>query len=183
MQVCPGNLICEIIPGVFDAAMRIIERFVERHVSNQKRIFYRYQRKFAYMRMRITRIARLASPRFTAEGGPNDRSTHWAEMPDRDGGNRRESSRPARLAMKPWFNVRKAAQVVAFFAQKQGGSINVLKLVKLIYLANRLAMERFVFPLLNDNLVSMDHGPVNSLTFDYINGYHDRAAWKEFVTD
>jgi uncharacterized phage-associated protein len=45
-------------------------------------------------------------------------------------------------------------------------------------------MEKFDFPLVNDNLVSMDHGPVNSLTFNYINGYQEeRAAWEEFVTD
>jgi len=86
--------------------------------------------------------------------------------------------------MRPWFNVRKAAQMAAFFAKQEGGTINVLKLVKLIYLANRAAMEKFDFPLVNDNLVSMDHGPVNSMTFDYINGFQqDRDAWEEFVTD
>jgi uncharacterized phage-associated protein len=86
--------------------------------------------------------------------------------------------------MKPWFNVRKAAQVAAFFAKQEGGSINVLKVVKLIYLANRRAMDKLDFPLLNDNLVSMDHGPVNSLTYDYINGSQlDRDKWEEFVTD
>jgi len=84
----------------------------------------------------------------------------------------------------PWFNVRKAAQVAAYFAKAEGGAINVLKLVKLIYLANRKAMEKFDFPLVNDNLVSMDQGPVNSITYDYINGYADeRRSWEEFITD
>ncbi len=86
--------------------------------------------------------------------------------------------------MRPWFNVRKAAQVAAFFARESGGTINVLKLVKLIYLANRIAMERNDFPLINDNLVSMDHGPVNSLTFDYINGcQEERSEWEKLITD
>lgn len=85
---------------------------------------------------------------------------------------------------RPWFNVRKAAQVTAYFAKAEGNAINVLKLVKLFYLANRRAMDRLCFPLVNDNLVSMDHGPVNSITYDYINGYEDeRAGWEEFVTD
>ena len=85
--------------------------------------------------------------------------------------------------MRPWFNVRKAAQVSAFFAREEKGSINVLKLVKLVYLANRAAMEKFDFPLFNDNLVSMDHGPVNSLTYDYINGARlERDGWDEFLT-
>ncbi len=32
----------------------------------------------------------------------------------------------------PWFNVRKAAQIAAFFAGKEGKRIQVLKLAKLI---------------------------------------------------
>jgi uncharacterized phage-associated protein len=85
---------------------------------------------------------------------------------------------------RPWFNVRKAAQVVAYFAKAQGNRINVLKVVKLFYLANRNSMGKLGFPLVNDILVSMDQGPVNSITYDYINGFEDdRAAWEEFVTD
>jgi uncharacterized phage-associated protein len=86
--------------------------------------------------------------------------------------------------MQSWFNIRKAAQVSAYFALKQGGGINVLKLTKLVYLADRLFMERYDAPLLDDELVSMDHGPVNSMTYDCINGNQaDRSDWNEFVTD
>ena len=80
--------------------------------------------------------------------------------------------------------MRKAAQVAAFFALKQGGEINVLKLTKLIYLADRRFMQKFDAPLLGDELVSMDHGPVNSMTYDCINGSQaDRADWNQFITD
>jgi uncharacterized phage-associated protein len=86
--------------------------------------------------------------------------------------------------MTPWFNTRKAAQVVAFFAIRQGGAINVLKVAKLIYLADRLNMEKFDFPITGDNFVSMDHGPVNSITYDCINGMQgERFEWEQFVTD
>jgi uncharacterized phage-associated protein len=86
--------------------------------------------------------------------------------------------------MQPWFNVRKAAQVSAYFALKEGGAINVLKLTKLVYLADRAFMERYDAPLLDDELVSMDHGPVNSMTYDCINGNQaDRNDWNEFVAD
>lgn len=91
-------------------------------------------------------------------------------------GNEKESD------VKPWFNVRKAAQVSAFFALREGGRINVLKLAKLVYLANRLAMEKFDFPLLNDNLVSMEHGPVTSMTLDCVNGYLRHRDWDKFIT-
>lgn len=83
-----------------------------------------------------------------------------------------------------WFNVRKAAQVVAFFARSEGGSINVVKLVKLLYLSDRENLNRYEFPILNDELVSMKHGPVTSATLDCINGAAPESdAWDEFVTD
>lgn len=85
-------------------------------------------------------------------------------------------------AVRAWFNVRKAAQVVVFFAMESGGSINVLKLIKLVYLANRKALEKFEFPIINDNFVSMDHGPVNSLTYDFINGTLESDDWEQFVS-
>lgn len=85
--------------------------------------------------------------------------------------------------MTPWYNVRKAAQVAAFFSHAEGGNINVLKLVKLVYLADRLFMEKYDSPILQDRLVSMDHGPVNSITLDYINGYQSDPRWDDFIVN
>jgi len=87
--------------------------------------------------------------------------------------------------MKPaWFNTRKAAQVVAYFAKAQGGEINVLKLMKLVYLSDREALKLFDAPILADKFVSMEHGPVNSFTYDFVNGTADENDdWNEFVTD
>lgn len=82
-----------------------------------------------------------------------------------------------------WFNARKAAQVVAFFADKEGGKINVLKLAKLVYLADRAFMAEYDSPILHDQLVSMEHGPVNSITLNLINGLVESADWDAFVTD
>jgi uncharacterized phage-associated protein len=82
----------------------------------------------------------------------------------------------------PGYNVRKAAQVTAFFSKKEGGSIDVLKVAKLLYLADREFMSRYDFPILFDYFVSMPHGPVTSLTLNYINGLEaERAQWKDFV--
>lgn len=86
--------------------------------------------------------------------------------------------------MPAWFNSRKAAQVVAFFAREQGGEINVLKLTKLVYIADRKNMEAYDFPICADKLVSMDNGPVNSMTLNHINGMVlSKDGWDEFVTD
>ncbi len=67
---------------------------------------------------------------------------------------------------------------------KQGGRISVLKVMKLLYLADREFLNRDDALILDDNYVSMDHGPVSSRTFNYINGgYPDLRSWNEFVRD
>lgn len=80
------------------------------------------------------------------------------------------------------YKERKAAQVAAFFALKSGGTVNVLKLAKLLYLAERESMNRFDEPLFYDRLVSMEHGPVTSITLNHINGLIDNTYWSEFMT-
>lgn len=73
--------------------------------------------------------------------------------------------------------------MAAFFAMKEGGQIHVLKLTKLIYLSDRAFMQRYDVPITGDKLVSMDHGPVNSLTLNYINGTADSEDWDAFMSD
>lgn len=82
------------------------------------------------------------------------------------------------------YNVKKAAQVAAFFAIAEGGRIGVLKLVKMIYLADRKFLELYDEPILTDQYVSMEHGPVNSTTLNHINGLFGKVdAWEAFMTD
>ena len=82
-----------------------------------------------------------------------------------------------------WFNARKAAQIAAFFSNKEGDEIAILKLIKLIYLADRQNMEDCGYPILNDKLVSMPHGPVNSITLNYVNGeIEDLGEWEKYIT-
>jgi uncharacterized phage-associated protein len=84
----------------------------------------------------------------------------------------------------PGYNVRKAAQVIAFFAKKAGGQINVLIATKLAYLADREFLALYDLPILFDNFVSMPHGPVPSMTLSYVNGevFAEKAKWEEFVS-
>lgn len=93
-------------------------------------------------------------------------------------------SRMAYEATVPaWFNTRKAAQVTAWFALKAGGRINVLKATKLIYLADRLSMEKRDCPITGDNFVSMKYGPVNTYTYSYMCGAAPAKLdeWREFI--
>ncbi len=81
------------------------------------------------------------------------------------------------------YNVKKAAQVVTFFALKEGGGINVLKLAKLLYLAERNYIEKYDMPMLFDNCVSMRHGPLLSETKDYVDGDLESEEWNEYLLD
>lgn len=82
------------------------------------------------------------------------------------------------------FNVRKAAQAIAFLAQERGGAVNYITVVKLAYLSDRRFLQLYDLPILNDDLVSMKHGPVNSATYDYIKGRGKdelRKVWDQYV--
>ena len=81
------------------------------------------------------------------------------------------------------YNARKAAQAAAFYSLSEGGSVNVLKLCKLLYLTEREFMDRYDEPMFYDRLVSMDHGPVPSITLNLINGLSEHDDWNEFVKD
>lgn len=85
--------------------------------------------------------------------------------------------------MDDWFDLRKSSQVTAFFCDKEGGSIAVLKLVKLIYLSDRESMARSGFPITNDRHVSMPHGPANSLTLNFIDGNLEAKDWSDLIAD
>lgn len=84
-----------------------------------------------------------------------------------------------------WYNPRKVAQILAFFANKEGGDLAVLKAVKLAYLADRKHMEDYAHPLFQDKIVSMKHGPVHSITYNFINGTQEEEegwnGWKDFI--
>lgn len=85
--------------------------------------------------------------------------------------------------MSDAYNPRRAAQVAAYFADREGGTISVLKLVKLLYLAEREYLDRYDEPMFYDRWVSMEHGPVTSITLNLINGLMESDDWSQFITD
>lgn len=60
-----------------------------------------------------------------------------------------------------------------------------LKLMKLLYLADREAMRLFGRTISGDRLVSMPHGPVLSMTLDLMNGDTESAehGWEFWISD
>ena len=87
--------------------------------------------------------------------------------------------------LKNLFNEKKAAQAAAYFLFRAGGSLKVLKLMKLLYLAERRSFEKFGEPMIGDRLVSMPHGPVLSSTYNHMNGelLSIEGGWDSWVAD
>ncbi|MDE3022761.1 MAG: SocA family protein [Pseudomonadota bacterium] len=87
--------------------------------------------------------------------------------------------------MQNLFSEKKAAQAAAYFLFRANGRLAVLKLMKLLYLAERLSYERYGEPIIGDALVSMDHGPVLSQTLNRINGMtqSDEEGWDKWVSN
>ncbi len=61
----------------------------------------------------------------------------------------------------------------------------LIKLVKLMYLAERLSLQRYGEPLTGDRLVAMPNGPVLSMTYDHINGALPsvEGGWETWIAD
>ena len=83
------------------------------------------------------------------------------------------------------FNERKVAQMAAYLLNRAKGRMNYLKLIKLLYLADRESMKRHGHPISGDRYVSMDHGPVLSQTFNLIKGAVQFAegGWNHWIAD
>ena len=83
------------------------------------------------------------------------------------------------------FDERRAAEAAAFLLFRAGGTLPLIKLVKLMYLAERLSFKRYGEPLTGDRLVAMPNGPVLSLTYEHINGARPsvQGGWETWVSD
>lgn len=64
------------------------------------------------------------------------------------------------------YNYKKAVQALNHYALKQGGSINKMKALKLIYLADRYHLRKYGRLITNDTYFVMEYGPVPSAVKD-----------------
>jgi len=76
----------------------------------------------------------------------------------------------------------KAAQIAAYLLHRASGRMPHLKLMKLMYLADRLCLENYDRPMSKDNFVSMDYGPVLSKTYDLMKGKVKSDAWSSYLS-
>ena len=66
------------------------------------------------------------------------------------------------------FKYRKSVQALNFFARKEGGAINKMKALKLLWLSDRLHLWKYARPITDDTYFAMKFGPVASGSKDLI---------------
>ena len=86
----------------------------------------------------------------------------------------------------PLQSERKATQAAADLLRLRGGRISYLKLIKLLYLADREALLRWGRNISTDRDVSMDRGPVLSRVLDLATDGEDPGTpsiWASNITE
>lgn len=84
------------------------------------------------------------------------------------------------------FNELKTAQACAYLLHKNSGVMHYLKLMKLLYLADRLSWLERDFSITGDSYYSLPYGPVLSNTLDLIQGNiisKIPTIWDEWISD
>lgn len=83
------------------------------------------------------------------------------------------------------FHPEKAVEAAAVLLKLHGKPIKYLGLLKMLYIADRLALECMEQPITGDRYVSMDYGPVLSGVYDLLKGKSVDDAlplWSKFIS-
>jgi uncharacterized phage-associated protein len=81
------------------------------------------------------------------------------------------------------FHFDKALQAAGVLLDFAGGRMEYLRLLKLLYIAEREMIAEACSPITGDRAVSMKHGPVLSQVYDLIKGNSARSGeWSHYVS-
>lgn len=91
------------------------------------------------------------------------------------------------IAMGFVFDIERTVQIVGhLFHEAQVDRINVMKMLKLLYIADRESLRDAGYPVTGDQAVAMEHGPVLSRIYDLSKTTDDwelndeERAWRNF---
>lgn len=80
------------------------------------------------------------------------------------------------------FDFEKSLQAAAYLLQLEEGRMPYLRLLKLMYIAERELLAQTATPLTGDIYKATEHGPILSHVFDLIRGKGSRSAeWDGFI--
>ncbi|MGI9076718.1 MAG: Panacea domain-containing protein [Gemmatimonadaceae bacterium] len=79
------------------------------------------------------------------------------------------------------YDERKTAAAAAYLLSRAGGRMEFIRLIKLLYLADREAWGQYERPITGDSYVSMDNGPVLSRTYDLLKPDAPSGPWSATI--
>lgn len=82
------------------------------------------------------------------------------------------------------FDEGKAAEAASYILSLGNGEMNYMKLIKLLYIADRISLSRYFYPITTDCYFSLKLGPVTSNILDCINHADERplnTPWNESI--
>lgn len=82
------------------------------------------------------------------------------------------------------FDEKKATDAAAFLLSLNKNTLPYLKLVKLLYIADRISLSEYHYSITTDSYFSMKYGPVVSGVYDCINHWGDLPSdspWKNTI--
>lgn len=88
--------------------------------------------------------------------------------------------------MRLRYREERATQAAARLLRLRGGTMSYMKLLKLMYLADRKSLLQHGRPITYDRFVSMDQGPVLSQTYNLMVAEEspDRASyWRRYISE
>ncbi len=92
-------------------------------------------------------------------------------------------NRSTTFPMTPAFDEQKTTEAAGIILRESGGEIGPLRLLKLLYLADRKAWKKWERPINSDVYFSLPEGPILSITFNIIKDEASGrgAFWKRFI--
>ena len=81
------------------------------------------------------------------------------------------------------FDSQKATQAAAVIMRHLGKRVTHLRLLKLLYIADRTAIKDRGHPIIGGRIVAMKNGPLHSPVYDLVKGSHPgEPFWSRFIT-
>jgi uncharacterized phage-associated protein len=80
------------------------------------------------------------------------------------------------------FSTKKTIQAAAVLLKFARGRMGYLRLLKLLYIADRESLRQVRRPIIGTRIVAMKNGPLHSEVFNLVKGEHpDAPLWSEFI--
>ena len=89
------------------------------------------------------------------------------------------------MTIKFRFHPEKAVEAAAILLKLHGKPMKYIGLLKMLYIADRLALKTMDQPITGDRYISMDYGPVLSGVYDLIKGQPVDSAlplWSKYIS-